>query len=207
MDPIAGRYLSPLFVSAGITFGQFWLMTCLIHVEEESTSATPRTVVEIVEVMHAPLPEPTRRKPPIRKPVAEAPEPSKLDLREIVPSQVGIPLFPNEPSDRNSRGETRPRLMEADGDASPLLRVRPDYPPLAMRRGLEGRVLVEFTIAEDGSVRDARVIASEPGRIFDAAALKAVGQWRYAPKIVDGKAVEQRDQRISIPFRLDGERG
>jgi hypothetical protein len=49
MDPIAGRYLPPLFVSAGISFGQFWLMTILIQVEEEPPVEKPRTVVEIVE--------------------------------------------------------------------------------------------------------------------------------------------------------------
>ena len=99
-----------------------------------------------------------------------------------------------------------PRLIEADGDASPLVRVLPSYPPLAIRRGLEGRVLIAFTIEKDGSVQDARVVASEPNGIFDAAALEAVRQWRYAPKIVEGEPVEQRDQRISIPFRLEDDR-
>jgi protein TonB len=66
-------------------------------------------------------------------------------------------------------------------------------------------VLIEFTISKSGSVKDAKVIAYEPSTIFNSAALKAVSQWKYNPKIENGKPVEQKGIRIAIPFRLGSE--
>ena len=74
-----------------------------------------------------------------------------------------------------------------------------------MQRGIEGRVLVEFTISKSGSVKDAKVIAFEPSKIFNKAALKAVRQWKYNPKIENGKAVEQPGIRVAFPFKLGSE--
>jgi protein TonB len=105
----------------------------------------------------------------------------------------------NEPLGRDLFSERAP----ADGDAVPLVRISPDYPEGALRRGLEGRVLLEFTIGRSGAVENARVIAAEPNSIFNAAALKAVRQWRYNPKIKNGVAVEQPGIRIAIPFRRE----
>ena len=96
-------------------------------------------------------------------------------------------------------------MASADGDAVPMVRVPPQYPERAMQRGIEGRVLIEFTISKSGGVKDAKVIAAEPSSIFNKAAIKAVLQWKYNPKIVNGKAVEQVGVRIAIPFKLGNE--
>ena len=96
-------------------------------------------------------------------------------------------------------------MASADGDAVPMVRVPPQYPERAQQRGIEGRVLIEFTISKSGSVKNPKVVAYEPSTIFNKAALKAVSQWKYNPKIEDGKAVEQKGIRIAIPFRLGGD--
>jgi protein TonB len=54
-------------------------------------------------------------------------------------------------------------------------------------------------------VKDPKVIAYEPSTIFNKAALKAVSQWKYNPKIVNGKPVEQPGMRIALPFRIGSE--
>jgi len=56
----------------------------------------------------------------------------------------------------------------------------PRYPPAARRDGREGWVGVTLAVAADGSVAAATVTGSEPRGVFDAAALAAVRQWRYA---------------------------
>jgi periplasmic protein TonB len=86
-----------------------------------------------------------------------------------------------------------------------MVRVPPQYPEKAMQRGIEGRVLVEFTISRVGTVKDAKVIAAEPSSIFNKAALKSVSQWKYNPKILNGKAVEQTGIRTSVVFKLGSE--
>jgi periplasmic protein TonB len=57
----------------------------------------------------------------------------------------------------------------------------PRYPPDALRAGTAGEVQVEFTVAVDGSVTDARVVRADPPRTFDREALNAVRRWRFEP--------------------------
>ena len=91
----------------------------------------------------------------------------------------------------------------ADRDAVPLVRIEPDYPMQARQRGIEGWVVVEFTISTAGTVKDAQVVASEPGNVFDRAAVQAVRKWKYNPKIVDGKAVERTGMKIRLDFEME----
>ncbi|MCD9031927.1 energy transducer TonB [Luteimonas sp. Y-2-2-4F] len=57
----------------------------------------------------------------------------------------------------------------------------PRYPSEALRSGQSGEVLVEFTVAPDGSVSNARVVRADPPRVFDREALAAVRRWRFEP--------------------------
>lgn len=64
----------------------------------------------------------------------------------------------------------------------------PLYPHDARREGVTGHVRLQITVTPDGRVSDARVIDSQPARVFDAAALAAVRKWRY----------QARDSSISL---------
>ena len=57
----------------------------------------------------------------------------------------------------------------------------PQYPSDALMRGETGWVRLSFTIEPDGSVSDVEVADSEPGRVFDAAARRALGRWTFDP--------------------------
>jgi tetratricopeptide (TPR) repeat protein len=50
-------------------------------------------------------------------------------------------------------------------------------------------VKMEFTVAADGSVRDARIVDQDTRDRYAREILKAVGESRFRPKFVDGKAV------------------
>ena len=91
----------------------------------------------------------------------------------------------------------------SDRDTIPLVRVPPDYPARAVNRGIEGWVLVEFTITGTGSVKDAKVVDAKPATIFNDAALKAISRWRYNPKVENGQPVERRGVRTIIRFDLE----
>ena len=67
---------------------------------------------------------------------------------------------------------------------------------------IEGWVKLEFTVLEDGSVGDVKVLEAEPGRIFNSAATRAILRWRFKPKVVDGKPVQRRATQ-TIDFKLD----
>jgi protein TonB len=57
----------------------------------------------------------------------------------------------------------------------------PRYPPEALRAGQSGDVQVEFTVGTDGSVTAARVVRSNPPRVFDREAVAAVKRWKFQP--------------------------
>jgi TonB family protein len=65
--------------------------------------------------------------------------------------------------------------------------VRPVYPAIAQAAKVQGVVVIEATIGDDGKVVDTRVVKSVP--LLDQAALDAVRQWEYTPTQVKGKAV------------------
>jgi TonB family protein len=82
-----------------------------------------------------------------------------------------------------------------------LKSVQPTYPLKAENGKIEGWVDVEFTVAENGKVKDVSVrSASTPG-VFEEAAVKAVSQWRYKPVLRDAKPVPVRSQ-IRVRFTL-----
>lgn len=55
----------------------------------------------------------------------------------------------------------------------------PDYPRGAERRGIEGYAIISYSITAEGRVENAEVTESEPPDVFDRAALRAVGSWRF----------------------------
>lgn len=90
---------------------------------------------------------------------------------------------------------------EAGEGLVPVKREAPNYPLRAVRDWLEGFVVVEVTVAPDGSVREARVVEAKPPGVFDDAALEAIRQWRFKPKIVDGKPAESKGLQ-QLDFRM-----
>lgn len=83
----------------------------------------------------------------------------------------------------------------------PLERIPPKYPARAANRHIEGWVKIEFTITTSGTVENAIVVEAQPTEIFDEAALKAINQWTFKEKIVNGVAVEQRAVQ-TLQFKL-----
>jgi TonB family protein len=83
--------------------------------------------------------------------------------------------------------------------ATVLQRVNPIYPPLARSQRVGGDVILDATIAQDGSVPKVTIIRGSPS-LADAAT-RAVRQWRFSPAMLNGKSVEVQ-QRITIVFKL-----
>jgi TonB family protein len=104
----------------------------------------------------------------------------------------------------------RESQFSPDQDYEPLFRVAPMYPVSMLRAGKSGIVDLEFTIDENGFVREPAVIAREiNGKArkrssdFDDAAMDAVKRFRYAPKFENGKAVKVAGVKTRISFKLE----
>jgi protein TonB len=65
--------------------------------------------------------------------------------------------------------------------------VKAEHPAVAMQARVQGTVIVEALVDEQGRVADARVVKSIP--LLDRAALDAAKQWEFTPTVINGEAV------------------
>jgi protein TonB len=78
--------------------------------------------------------------------------------------------------------------------------VSPTYPPIALAARKEGLVILEALIAEDGTIREVKVLRPEP--LFEQAAITAVRQWRFSPTLLNGERVPIV-MTVTVAFSLD----
>ena len=78
-------------------------------------------------------------------------------------------------------------VMDYDQPPRPIKITKPDYPPEAFIKKIEGTVVVEVLIDATGRVVRARVIQSVP--LLDAAALQNVYRYVFAPALKQGRPV------------------
>ncbi|MGN6521028.1 MAG: energy transducer TonB [Dokdonella sp.] len=125
---------------------------------------------------------------PTQTDAAAAPRPT--DVAKATPPPSAAPATPTPPA---PVGESR--------EVRVLTPPRPAYPPAAVRNRQDGWVEVEFTVGADGSVQNAHVTASEPSRVFDREAVRAVQQAKFDPKLENGQPVASTLRR-RIEFKL-----
>ena len=113
-----------------------------------------------------------------------------------------LPVIPNADSALNNG------LVSGFGDRTinasviPLVRINPIYPKRARKLKKEGFVNLDFTITAAGSVTDVNITDSNPPKLFDRAASRALQQWKFKPKFVQNRAVTQRAS-VRIEFKLN----
>lgn len=83
------------------------------------------------------------------------------------------------------------------------LMVQPDYPHRAAVRGLEGYVDLSFDVTAAGSTANIKILAANPERVFNQAALSAVKNWKYSPVTVDGRAQPYFGMQQRLVFTLE----
>jgi protein TonB len=97
-----------------------------------------------------------------------------------------------------------PEALFKKWEAAPLIVSAPAYPPHALQRGIEGHVVAEFSLDEEGRVRETTIIESVPTGVFDTAVLRAVKKFVYCPEVVDGIGGNNQPIRKRFSFALDG---
>ena len=192
--------------SIGLAFGTafmlllFWVMWSLVSVPVDIAEMRQATRVEFTrmrqdtEAQKKQQEKPQPDKPP---PVPEVPQ---IDFSKGSVENNVAQLTPTV--DANSAMSKMKMTAGSDRDIVPLVRINPEYPPRALSRGIQGWVIVQFTISATGTVKDQKVVDSS-NKIFDDAALKAIGRWRYNPKVEEGVAVERRGVQTKLVFQLE----
>ncbi len=187
-------------VPAGIavTLGVLLLMTILIaklpfdipERPDRPTLGFLPTVPERPVMPHDPVAE---RIPPPPVPPAGVPDES---ASQALPVAVRVAAVRPQPSG------TPALSVSGNSPLVAMLRVEPTYPPDAAARGLEGYVVVEFTVLADGTTADIVVVESS-SRAFERAAIKAAERFRYRPKTTDGQAQTVYGVRNLFRFRME----
>ena len=133
-----------------------------------------------------------------------------FELAEVAPHRQGLErVLPTNPIDAQAaNASTLPEVRVISQAIDRDERVSPAviYPGRALLAGIEGEVLVEFSIAADGTPVRARVIRSTHPEYFDATATRAVRQALYAPAYatgISGVSAAPRVQKLFV-FRLNG---
>lgn len=193
-----------LLIGAAIAFSLFVVMAKLVeNTGERAEALPPPPVIDIVMAEPDDSTQTRVRTPPPPPPPPQ--EPPKVELVEpevVEPDANGFSLnLGNIDTGGADLGISGVGAMR-DGEATPIVRIPPKYPPAAARDGKEGWVKLEFTINEVGGVEDVKVIDADPKRIFDREARRALQKWKYRPKIVDGVAVRQLGQQVQLDFTL-----
>jgi len=98
--------------------------------------------------------------------------------------------------------DVKPRLQVPAEVMRQRLRheVPPQYPETAQRAGVQGMVVLNAVVSEEGVVTDVKATNGPPDSLAQAA-IDAVRWWRYDPYVVNGQPVAVQTT-IAVNFRL-----
>ncbi len=96
--------------------------------------------------------------------------------------------------------ESRVSMLAPDRVEARLIQMRkPDYPPAAKAKHIEGSVLMDVSVGNDGRVKAVHIRNGNP--LFMIAATEAVREWIYAPATVNGQRVPS-EIPVTLRFTL-----
>ncbi len=145
------------------------------------------------------IPKKKAKKIPIPDPTPDEPEPiveEEIDIPDLEPTNItemvfGIPDAP--PSDGGQFGTGRytgDALEIGDGVPKPVAihKPQPLYTEEARQRRIQGVVILQGIVDEEGNVRNLKVIKGLPFGL-DQKAIEGVYQWKFKPTVHQGKPV------------------
>ena len=181
----------------------FVLMAYLV--KSDQVAPPEPTTHTVVDVMGKPKDSIVKQKPKI-KPMPEVKPQPKLTRVETPDNEAGDPTFNYQPGElklKTSGSDLDLFINKRDNDARPIVRINPKYPIDAARNGVEGWVILAFDINAIGEVVNIKIVDSQPKRIFDKAARRALSQWKYQAKSVSGKTVAQQNFTVQLDFNME----
>lgn len=199
------RIIIGLGIGASVTFALFILMAFLIKTELKPPEKSDTPPIQIsmdepdddLKVRDRRIPKkpppPKNPPPPQRQKIVKAQKPTTNMNINMTQMEVGV-------TGGTYLGEVGSGM--GDGDAIPMVVIEPRYPRKAAMEGIEGWVKFKFTVSTDGSPKDIQVVEAKPKRVFERDARKVIYKWKFKPKVVDGKPIEQPNMYYTMIFKL-----
>jgi protein TonB len=192
-------------IAGGVTLGLGLIMAALI-----ATEFTPVDKVASVDFSINPVPEDLkileeRTKPEPLKVIEIPPAPptiSTLETTKISPAPVANPQV-NDVFKPVIFTIPRAKIVQANRNPDPLLRVPPAMPTRADR---SGHCDVRLNVDSTGSPYQVEAIYCTQA-LFERPTVKAVAKWKYRPRIVDGRAVAMEGLTNRVSFHLMDDKG
>ncbi len=176
-----------------------------------------------IEPIEQKKPEPK----PVKKPEKPKPKPKKPKVIEKKKPQPEVevkkpavePKTDIEPKVVKEAEPTKPKPIEekqappaqtASQASKPMLVKKAEfsakptpvtYPRLARKKGLQGKVMIEVWLDEQGKQVKQVLLESSGHNVLDERALNTIKEWRFSKRIEQGKAIAHR-VHIPINFQL-----
>lgn len=162
---------------------------------------------EIQQTKQIEQPPPPPKPPvPVEVPNDEILEDDELDLDASLDLDEPIAETPPPPPPAEEEEEEEPEIFviveqmpELIGGLASIQK-KINYPEIAKKAGVEGRVIVQFVVDEQGNVQDPQVVRGI-GAGCDEEAIRAVKQAKFEPGKQRGKAVKVK-MSLPITFKL-----
>lgn len=191
-----------LLVAFALVFTMHYLIASADRSLDESGVAH---VVDFVRVKRDETVRQRQRKPekppPPKEPPPEPPPPD-MDQADPTAEKISVAAMSVDTDIEMTSGGIA--LAPGDSEYLPVVKVAPVYPRRALQRGIEGWVLLEFTVTKQGGTKDIIVVSSEPkSSIFHSSAKRAATKFKYKPRTEDGQPIEVHGVRNKIIFQLE----
>ena len=192
-----------------VAFLLFVFMVLLVSTGDQGDVVKGRKIGDVIM--------PDREIETIMNEEVEPPEEPEVAPPDIAPPQldvtpIAVSVSKAAPEINFNQGSG---ALFRDGDYIPLFKVQPIYPRRAQERGIEGYVIVAFTITESGTIEDPYIVEgkcrSSSNRdggynnctMFNSSTLRAALKLKYKPTVRDGKTVAVEDVPHKYTFELE----
>lgn len=128
----------------------------------------------------------------------------KMLLGAVAAGSFAIPVIAGLALQRAAVAQSPPGIdVDEDGEFLPIVKVAPVYPPHALDRGLEGYVIVEYTITEAGTTENFEAVEST-SKLFESAAIESARKYKFRPRVVNAQPVAVHGVQTKIAFEIEG---
>jgi len=145
-----------------------------------------------------PPPPPPKRTPPKAPPPIQTAAVVASEAPMAAPVEAVAAVAPAEPAPPPAPEPVKPAFGAIGYQNNPP----PDYPPMAVRQGWQGTVLLRVRVLQTGAVESIEVVRSSGKKVLDDAAIHTVQRWVFAPSTRGNTAVDGF-ATVPIEFKLD----
>jgi protein TonB len=145
--------------------------------DPDALKPPPKPVEKPVEKPKVEKPKPVKKPEPVKKPTPPAPAAPAVPSN---PAPAAPAPSPAPPAPAAAPAAPVKESAAISGLAS-LGNPPPEYPGAALRKGMEGRVILRIKVLPNGRAGSVEVTKSSGKQVLDDAAVETVRNWKFVP--------------------------